>query len=66
MNSKPDLITELDYYVVSMYYSIITITTVGYGDITPANTNERIFITFMALIVCGNFGYALNQIGNII
>jgi len=40
--------------------------TVGYGDVVPVNSIERIVIVIMTLISCGVFGYALNQIGTIV
>jgi hyperpolarization activated cyclic nucleotide-gated potassium channel 2 len=58
--------TTLDSYVTSIYYAVTTITTIGYGDISPVSTTEKIFFLFMAFVACGNFGYVLNQIGCII
>ena len=40
--------------------------TVGYGDILPCNTHEKVLSIFTMLIACGVFGYSLNVIGNII
>jgi hypothetical protein len=40
--------------------------TVGYGEVTPNNTIERVFVIFNTTIACGIFGYALNKIGNIL
>lgn len=41
--------------------------TVGYGDITPKSINERLYVTIMAIVSCGVFGYAVNtSIKNII
>ena len=40
--------------------------TVGYGDVLPANTYEKILCIFTMLIACGVFGYSLNVIGTII
>ena len=40
--------------------------TVGYGDIIPTNHNEMLVAIAIMLFGCGVFGYALNQIGNII
>ena len=45
--------------------SIITMITVGYGDIIPVNRTERMFAIFTALVSCGVFAYTFNEIGNI-
>lgn len=36
---------------------------VGYGDITPINNIERVFVTFMTVFSCGTFAYVVNTIG---
>ena len=52
-------------YVYSMYFSIVTMMTVGYGDISARNYVECIFIIFFIIYGCGVFGYSINNIGNI-
>lgn len=34
-------------------------TTIGYGDITPKNTYERIFVILVSISASGIFAYAL-------
>jgi hypothetical protein len=53
-------------YVASVYFIITTMLTVGYGDIYPTNTGERIFaiITFLAGGVV--FGTLIAKVSNII
>lgn len=41
-------------------------TTLGYGDITPKNMNEKIFVSFVVMMSCFVFGFSMNQIGEII
>ncbi len=52
-------------YLNSLYFSVITMITIGYGDIVPKANKEKIFIIFMAL--CGSviFAYTVNTIGGI-
>ncbi|CAK88798.1 unnamed protein product (macronuclear) [Paramecium tetraurelia] len=52
-------------YLHSLYWSIITMTTIGYGDITPQNLRERVFAVGMALSAVGVFGYSIGNINSI-
>ncbi|CAD8122991.1 unnamed protein product [Paramecium sonneborni] len=55
----------IDRYIVSFYWSIVTMTTIGYGDITPVNLTERLFCIVMTLISTATFAYSVNSIGQI-
>lgn len=44
----------------------MTMVTVGYGDIVPENSNERIFTIAAMIVASGLFGYAMNIVGIII
>lgn len=52
-------------YIYSLYFSIVTIVSVGYGDISAQNEFECIFNIFMIIYGCGVFCYTINDIGNI-
>ncbi|CAD8192002.1 unnamed protein product [Paramecium octaurelia] len=54
-----------DRYIISLYWSVITTVTVGYGDIVPVTTFERVFVIVVTLLLCGIFGYCISNIGNI-
>ncbi|KAL4492465.1 hypothetical protein ABPG72_005600 [Tetrahymena utriculariae] len=57
-----DLFTK---YLTTLYYCVITMITVGYGDITPISIYEKAYVIGMALISCGVFAYSVNMVGNI-
>ena len=40
--------------------------TVGYGDVSPCTTIERLFSIISIILTCGVFAYCMNVIGNII
>jgi voltage-gated potassium channel len=46
----------------ALYTTIITMTTVGYGDFTPATVGGRIFAIFFTLIAIGLAGYAISTV----
>lgn len=46
------------------YFSITTLTTVGYGDIEPSNDTGRVIFMFYASIGLIFFGYVLTNFGN--
>ncbi|CAD8108695.1 unnamed protein product [Paramecium primaurelia] len=53
-------------YIHSFYWSVVTMVTVGYGDITPQNYLEMILCIIIMFLSCGVYAYSLNTIGQII
>lgn len=53
-------------YLYAIYWALMTLTTVGYGDITPANNAERGYALFALLIGALIFGWMLSAVGELI
>jgi voltage-gated potassium channel len=53
-------------YFISLYFVMQTITTVGYGDVSPTNTKERIFIVILMLIGVISFSFISGSLSSII
>ncbi|WCJ29707.1 Potassium channel AKT1 [Euphorbia peplus] len=53
-------------YVTSIYWSITTLTTVGYGDLHPVNTREMIFDVFYMLFNLGLTAYLIGNMTNLV
>jgi hypothetical protein len=49
----------------SLYFTIVTLATVGYGDVTPANDIERSYATALALVGAIVFAYCIGSISSL-
>ena len=73
-NDYPNWIEHFNYnnksfkelYLIAIYYTITTLTTVGYGDISCTSSNEKIFGLFMEVIGICAYSWALTEISNYI
>ena len=50
-------------YIASLYWAFTTMTTVGYGDVTPQNDAERIYCTVIMVMGATIFGYIVGSVG---
>lgn len=53
-------------YITSTYWSITTLTTVGYGDLHPVNLSEMIFDIFYMLFNLGLTAYLIGNMTNLV
>ncbi|KAI5448604.1 RAC-beta serine/threonine-protein kinase, variant 3 [Lathyrus oleraceus] len=53
-------------YISAIYWSITTMTTVGYGDLHAVNTMEMIFIIFYMLFNLGLTSYLIGNMTNLV
>ncbi len=59
-------LTDGENYLRAIYWTMTTITTIGYGDITP-KTNPQIVFTIMIQITgAGMYGFIIGNIANLI
>lgn len=54
------------YYIKSFYWALTTLTTIGYGDITPQTNTGRIFTCFIMIIGVGMYGIVIGNISRIL
>lgn len=53
-------------YVASLYWALTTVTTVGYGDISPSTTSSRLF-AIAAMVIGGAFyGFVVGSITHVV
>ncbi|KAL4499106.1 hypothetical protein ABPG72_017008 [Tetrahymena utriculariae] len=53
-------------YINGFYFSMISMMTIGYGDITPKSINEKIYTIFFCVVSCASFAYSINTISQVI
>jgi hypothetical protein len=53
-------------YLAAWYFAMTTLTSVGYGDITPKTDGERVYTTFAMVIGCWFYGYVVGCICSMI
>ena len=53
-------------YIVALYLSVMTVTTVGYGDVQPRTTGERVYLIFAMLFGASMQAYVVGSICGII
>jgi len=55
-------VTTYDKYIASWYFSVMTMSTIGYGDISPVTSAERIVCSLMMLVGAGIYAYVVGSI----
>jgi len=63
--ASPDVGTSVRY-LYSVYWAVTTLTTVGYGDVTPQNDAERGYALAAMLCSALVFGYMISNIGSLV
>lgn len=65
--AEPKEVDDLfDVYIISLYWSVMTVSTIGYGDIVPTTTEERIFDIVVMVLGGLVFGYIIGAVGNVV
>jgi len=53
-------------YFSALYWTIQTLSTVGYGDVTPSTTAQRIYAMTVMIFGVGVYGYIIGNVANIL
>lgn len=59
-----NLDTTWDKYAVSLYFSVVSLTTVGFGDVTAVNNFERLYAILALLLGSAIFSFLVAATSN--
>lgn len=66
LHQDPQTSSAVRRYLVAVYWAVTTVSTVGYGDITPTTDAGRVYVSF-AMVVGGAFyGYSVGLVTSLI
>ena len=57
---------EVMRYTRALYWTITTLTTVGYGDITPQNLTQTVYTMVVMILGAGIYGYVIGNIASVL
>ena len=60
------LATPRTQYASSLYWGVMTLTTIGYGDIAPVSTFEQCFCIFAMLLGAGYYAYVVGTMCSLV
>ena len=52
-------------YIASIYFCLVTLLSVGYGDIKPTNTRERVFVCIFMIFGCFLYSFLVTFISSV-
>ena len=62
----PDEMKPYEEYIDAFYWTITTLTTIGYGDRLPTTTLQILFVILIEILGAGMYGLVIGNIANLI
>lgn len=66
ISGNPDQLMPFQRYISAFYWTITTLTTIGYGDITPKEPGPMAFVIVIELLGAAMYGLVIGNIANLI
>ena len=57
--------SNFDLYIASIYFHLVSIYTIGYGDIFPQNSKERIYVCFLLIVGVMLFSFTVSSLSKL-
>ncbi|MBE7439446.1 MAG: cyclic nucleotide-binding domain-containing protein [Spirochaetales bacterium] len=56
----------VESYIAALYWTVTTLSTVGYGDITPANSAQRIYAMIVMMLGVGAYTFVIGNVASVL
>ncbi len=66
LTANPDNLGNGTRYLRALYWTITTLTTIGYGDITPSTNAQMLYVIFIEITGAAMYGFIIGNIANLI
>jgi voltage-gated potassium channel len=66
ISENPLKLGPVPLYIRAFYWTITTLTTIGYGDIIPSGSVQTVFVIFIELLGAAMYGMIIGNIANLI
>ncbi len=66
LHSYEAIADNITLYTKSLYWAVVTLTTVGYGDIVPNTNIETAYSMIVMIFGVGVYGYVIGNVANIL
>ncbi len=57
---------EMSAYLQALYWCVTTLTTVGYGDVTPTTDAQRAYTMLVMILGVGVYGYVIGNVAHLL
>lgn len=66
LGGNPNGLDNLSLYIRALYWTVTTVTTIGYGDIIPHTNEQTLYVIVIEIIGAGMYGFIIANIANLI
>jgi voltage-gated potassium channel len=66
VSGNPDSLSPLDHYIKAFYWTMTTLTTIGYGDITPSGRYQMLYVIMIEMFGAAMYGLVIGNIAGLI
>lgn len=66
VSGNPDNLIPVDRYISSFYWTMTTLATIGYGDITPKGSQQMLFVIVIEVLGAAMYGLVIGNIAGLI